>query len=322
MEKTYELEGLLLLALNREGMMSAELAQLVERKLREIGASAKTEIFPAVEKSNAGQDVAETKSPEPKAQEDKDLKADERAFTDNESMVKNRAYMDSESKAEGRKAGERAEVLNESTAAERKAEERTGVHTESNAAERETVEEGHVDSGLKAPETKEESVEPMLKDFGEEVSDTPATYIQEDTQSAEDSTFYNLEDDEDDIPVRPRQSFKKYGSDSANRNSRQYGNGFGGRKEGYHPHDQGRKRKLPTFSLNDRFLFMREIFEGDASLFNTALNRIAAARSFEEAQDYLVGECGLNPDELDTDARFVAIIRDYFLRSIPGSETL
>lgn len=102
-----------------------------------------------------------------------------------------------------------------------------------------------------------------------------------------DSAFYNLEDDEED------RAFTRH-------------------KNSQHNHGRHGAKRLPVFSLNDRFLFMREIFDDDAAVFNTALNRVASYRSFAEALDYLIGECGLNPDESETDERFVGIIKDYF----------
>lgn len=72
------------------------------------------------------------------------------------------------------------------------------------------------------------------------------------------------------------------------------------------------QKKLPVFSLNDRFLFIRELFEGDAAVFNEALNRIAACRNFDDAKEYLTKERGLNPDEREEDERFLGIIEAYF----------
>ena len=105
---------------------------------------------------------------------------------------------------------------------------------------------------------------------------------------SDDSPYYNLDDEEDEYPA--------FRSERPNRNDRQ----------------SHKRRKLPVFSLNDRFLFMRELFDGDAAVFNTVLNRIATSADFEQAQDYLIGECGLNPEEQATDQRFLDIIRLYF----------
>lgn len=110
-----------------------------------------------------------------------------------------------------------------------------------------------------------------------------------------DMTFYALEDDDD-----PRDS--RMGASRPPRAS--------GRDEARRRKEPGRPQ--PVFSLNDRFLFIREIFEGDAAAFNAALNRVAASSGFADAQDFLVGECGLRPDDEETDARFLAVIEAYF----------
>ena len=71
------------------------------------------------------------------------------------------------------------------------------------------------------------------------------------------------------------------------------------------------KRKPPVFSLNDRFLFMRELFGGDKAAFDVAMDRVAAMSGFAEAQAYLESEFGLNA-ERDIDADFFSQIEDYF----------
>lgn len=71
-------------------------------------------------------------------------------------------------------------------------------------------------------------------------------------------------------------------------------------------------KKLPVFSLNDRFLFIRELFDGDAGTFNTVLNRIASMESFAEAERYLTENYCRNRKESETEDRFLNVIEDYF----------
>ena len=73
------------------------------------------------------------------------------------------------------------------------------------------------------------------------------------------------------------------------------------------------RRKKPVFSLNDRFLFIRELFGGDAKAFNVALNFLAEADSAEEAETYLRAR-GINPDDRETDARFMEVVRAYYTK--------
>ena len=39
--------------------------------------------------------------------------------------------------------------------------------------------------------------------------------------------------------------------------------------------------------LNDQFLFIREIFNGDSDLYNTAVNRLNNAKTFTEANEII-----------------------------------
>lgn len=113
----------------------------------------------------------------------------------------------------------------------------------------------------------------------------------------QESPYYALEDEDEERPEPARQKNVQSG---ANR-----------RPQGA-VRQEDRTRKQPIFSLNDRFLFMRELFGGDASAFNAALNRIAALSNIDEARDYLVGECGVNPEAGEVDERFHIIIEEYF----------
>lgn len=101
-----------------------------------------------------------------------------------------------------------------------------------------------------------------------------------DETDTETDTFYALEDDDDDKPSGRLQKVTM-------------------------------QRKAPVFSLNDRFLFMRELFDNDAAAFNAMLQRVAALDDYPSAVDYLREEWSINP-EGDTDARFLAVIEDYF----------
>lgn len=94
--------------------------------------------------------------------------------------------------------------------------------------------------------------------------------------------YYNLEDDEAETrPAPPKKKVFVHG------------------------------KRRPVFSLNDRFLFIRELFEGDASAFNCALDGILTTDSYQDAEDYLINEFKLDP-EGETDSRFFEIIRSSF----------
>ena len=67
----------------------------------------------------------------------------------------------------------------------------------------------------------------------------------------------------------------------------------------------------PVFSINDRFLYSRELFGGRVADFEAALKEVASMESFEEAEEYLTSEWGLDP-ESQTVADFLAVISNYF----------
>lgn len=73
-----------------------------------------------------------------------------------------------------------------------------------------------------------------------------------------------------------------------------------------------KEKKPPVFSLNDRFLFTRELFDGDAADFKAVISSIARFGSFSQARDYLMGECRINPEASETASRFLDIIESYF----------
>ena len=66
-----------------------------------------------------------------------------------------------------------------------------------------------------------------------------------------------------------------------------------------------------AFSINDRFRFRRELFEGSEAEFVDAINMIEAMHSYEEAQDYFLGDLGwdINVPEVE---EFLGIVRNHF----------
>lgn len=71
-------------------------------------------------------------------------------------------------------------------------------------------------------------------------------------------------------------------------------------------------KQTPVFSINDRFLFTRELFGGRISDFEDALKTAASMDSYEEAEDYFISERGFNP-ELPIVQDFLAVISNCFV---------
>lgn len=67
-----------------------------------------------------------------------------------------------------------------------------------------------------------------------------------------------------------------------------------------------------ALSLNDRFRFSRELFGNKMSLLDNALDTIEGMSTHEEAEAYLLGDLGLNPDD-EAAAEFMTIVKNHFL---------
>lgn len=67
----------------------------------------------------------------------------------------------------------------------------------------------------------------------------------------------------------------------------------------------------PIFSINDRFLYSRELFGGRIADFEDALKDVASMENYEEAEEYFISELGFNP-ELPVVQSFLAIIEKCF----------
>lgn len=141
------------------------------------------------------------------------------------------------------------------------------------------------------PQPKEPVVELTKEEGPEEPDEEPEGdfVIPKETVAAiEDqlSRFYSIDDNEDDeenLPILPGQ-----------------------------PSEEPEKRTLrPSFSLNDRFLYTRELFKGDASAFNAAIDKIVTFDTFKEAESYFMAQLGLNPAQRETDKAFLAMIKAF-----------
>ena len=65
----------------------------------------------------------------------------------------------------------------------------------------------------------------------------------------------------------------------------------------------------PLFSLNDKFIYIRELFGGDEKLFDKAMDNVAAFDSYDEAEGYFLSEYDWDPDNS---------VASGFLKSIGG----
>jgi len=66
-----------------------------------------------------------------------------------------------------------------------------------------------------------------------------------------------------------------------------------------------------AFSINDRYRFMRELFNGSSDKMNRALDRIQAMSDYNQAEQYFYQECGWD-SENDVVTEFMLVVRNHF----------
>ena len=71
------------------------------------------------------------------------------------------------------------------------------------------------------------------------------------------------------------------------------------------------RHKAPVFSINDRFLYSRELFGGKVADFESALKDVAGMESYEEAEEYFYTEWNLDPESPIVHG-FLEVIANYF----------
>ena len=65
------------------------------------------------------------------------------------------------------------------------------------------------------------------------------------------------------------------------------------------------------FTINDKYFFRREVFDGDEQAFEDTLDLFAAMNSFDEAKEYIYDDLMLDPQNQDVKS-FMEIIESYF----------
>lgn len=70
------------------------------------------------------------------------------------------------------------------------------------------------------------------------------------------------------------------------------------------------RKVAPAFSLNDKFLFTRELFNGSREDFNESIDRLAEMETYEEAEGYFLYTLGWNPKD-ETVMDFMGIVAKY-----------
>lgn len=76
-------------------------------------------------------------------------------------------------------------------------------------------------------------------------------------------------------------------------------------------HRQSSRDLKKAFSLNDRFRYIREIFNNDAEYFDETIKNLEMLSNLDDVYDYLLGDIGLNHED-ETVKDFLEIIYNHF----------
>lgn len=76
-------------------------------------------------------------------------------------------------------------------------------------------------------------------------------------------------------------------------------------------HRQSSRNLKKAFSINDRFRYIREIFDNDSAYFDETVKNLELLSNIDEVYDYLLGDMGLNHED-QTVKEFLSIIYNHF----------
>lgn len=76
-------------------------------------------------------------------------------------------------------------------------------------------------------------------------------------------------------------------------------------------HRQSSRDLKKAFSLNDRFRYIREIFDNNANFFDETINNVDMLSNLDEVYEYLLSDIGLNHED-ETVKEFLAIVYNHF----------
>lgn len=150
-------------------------------------------------------------------------------------------------------------------------------------------------------DTVDDTVDDIADDTVADTEDNTADDTVDDiVDEAEEETVYDAEEDaEEDIVDGIEEEFEEDAVEEIARN-----------RDRLRADTTLGDKNPPAFSLNDRFLFTRELFNGSRKKFDEALDRLAQFDSIEEAEAYFYDDCALDPSE-ETVIDFMHIVEGY-----------
>lgn len=191
-----------------------------------------------------------------------------------------------EATAEAYQAPEEPEKDEEAPASETQTEDETEPEEEEQP-EKEPHKEEDTHSEEDAEEEQSAGVDTAADADAEAEEESSEDYLQMDDDSYEeddeedDDILLNIDDEEEEEPAAIAEQPK-------------------------HEHIQKPKPNLKAFfSLNDRFLYARELFDGDMKMFDATLRQLEGIEYFSDIEDYFFNEL-----EWDPERRFVSQYMD------------
>ncbi len=277
-ETAVEIEGLLRIV--KDGKPSDELYSLLTEKTFRLADECDKlaaeydrmkQVPTEAEESKAAESASDEEAEAEEATAEAYQALEKEDATEGESMA-------DESEVHEAPAEEQTPAEEEETQAEEETEtvEEEQVEEETPEAEEETKEE---ETTTEAEENEEESAEDDEEYEAEQQSSE--AYLQmdgfaEDEDEYDDDILLNLEEDEDAPEAVAEQPKPE--------------------------HIQKPKPNLKAFfSLNDRFLYARELFDGDMKMFDATLRQLEGIEYFSDIEDYFFNEL-----EWDPERRFVS----------------
>ena len=302
-EKLYELEGLLLLAEERDDLTGI-LADQILRKWIDLNnqfmISEENAVVLAdhvtLDKVEYTNDSAAEEEPQPVEEPMGELTPDVETLAsipeeESEDMPEEEAENVLDEECENAPEEETKEVSEEDEEAENEDDEEADIDEEEDLDEEEDDEE------------LEESDE-LEGESGEEDEEEDEEEIHLPLYSFEDEEKTEIVDDSSKAaPInQPVKTGRQSSPKSAEATMQEKGMPS--------PLKGGMKRK-PTFSLNDRFLFRREFFKGDSKEFEKVIERLSQMADYKDAEAFLIENYGLKPKE-ETSQRFLTIVKASF----------
>lgn len=162
---------------------------------------------------------------------------------------------------------------------------------------------------------KFESLAAEFQPSSDPLSDIPPFDVFNKFQKKEDhfgDTFYALDDDEEEETENETPDSHEEEAEKSNEVAVDESPAVTKEEQCKKAAVSSRVKRRPLFSINDRFLFSKELFGNDIAAFDKEMEVILAFPSFREAEKYLLEERKMDPEN-ETVSRFLLILEESFV---------